>query len=318
MTVRPRTIFLGTGLFALPLLKRLAGAPEVELVAVVTAPARPAGRGQTVQASPVAARAAALGLLVLAPHRLRAPESIAAIRALQPDLLVLADYGQIVPPELLDLPRHGALNLHPSLLPRHRGATPVAAAILAGDDTTGMTLMRMDAGLDSGPIVVQERVRIAAAETAPELEARLAEVAARLLADSLAAWLDGQLPATPQADGGMTMTRPLLRADGRLDPTRPAVELERQVRAYQPWPGTYAETDARRLLIWRAEAVGDDADLPPGTVVADGDGLAIATARGRLRLLEVQPAGGRRMDSAALRRGRPGLVGGRIGQPTVR
>jgi methionyl-tRNA formyltransferase len=317
VTARARTLFLGTGPFALPALEALAAAPEVELVAVVTAPARPAGRGQALHVSPVAVRAAALGLPVLSPIRLRAPESVAAIRDMAPDLLALADYGQIVPPDLLALPPHGALNLHPSLLPRHRGATPVAAAILAGDRETGVTLMRMDAGLDSGPIVAQRRVPIAAAETAPELEARLAAVAARLLAESLSGWLDDRLPARPQGEAGMTMTRPLRRAEGRLDPARPAVELERQVRAYQPWPGTFVETDAGRLLIWRAEAVASAADLSPGTICADGDGLAVATADGLLRLLDVQPAGGRRMDGAALRHGRPGLAGSRIGAPTL-
>jgi methionyl-tRNA formyltransferase len=317
VTLRRRTIFLGTGPFALPVLEAVAAAPVVELVAVVTAPPRPAGRGQSVHVSPVATRAMALGWPVLSPLRLRAPESVAAIRALRPDLLVLADYGQIVPPELLALPAHGALNLHPSLLPRHRGASPIAAAILAGDAETGVTLMRMDEGLDSGPIVAQRRVPLAGHEVAPELEALLAVVAAELLTASLADWLAGRVPATPQGDIGMTMTRPLQRGDGRLDPDRTAVELERQVRGYQPWPGTYAETEAGRLLIWRAEALDGGADLPRGTIVVDGDGLAIAVSGGRLRLVEVQPADGRRMDGAALRRGRPALAGSRIGGATL-
>ena len=315
MTARRRAVFLGTGTFAVPILEALAAAPEIELVAVVTAPARPAGRGQQIRVSPVAARAHELGCRVLAPAHLRLPEAVAAVRALAPELLVLADYGQMVPPELLALPRLGALNLHPSLLPRHRGAAPVAAAILAGDRESGVTLMRMDEGLDSGPIVAQCRVALDGRETAPELEARLAALSVALLAQSLGDWLAGRLPATAQPGvGGVTMTRPLRRADGRLDTTRPAIELERQVRAYQPWPGTYIETDGERLLIWRAEAMDDDAGAVPGTICADGDGLAIATPGGRLRLIEVQAAGGRRMDGAALRRGRPGLVGRHVGE----
>jgi methionyl-tRNA formyltransferase len=315
MTARRRAVFLGTGTFAVPILEALAAAPEIELVAVVTAPARPAGRGQQIRVSPVAARAHELGCRVLAPAHLRLPEAVAAVRALAPELLVLADYGQMVPPELLALPRLGALNLHPSLLPRHRGAAPVAAAILAGDRESGVTLMRMDEGLDSGPIVAQCRVALDGRETAPELEARLAALSATLLAQSLGDWLAGRLPATAQPGAsGITMTRPLRRADGRLDTTRPAIELERHVRAYQPWPGTYIETEGGRLLIWRAEAMGDDTGAVPGTICADGDGLAIATPGGRLRLIEVQAAGGRRMDGAALRRGRPGLVGRHVGE----
>jgi methionyl-tRNA formyltransferase len=315
---RPRAIFLGTGTFALPVLDALAAAPEIDLVAVVTAPARPAGRGRPVRVSPVAARAQEFGCRILAPARLRAGESVAAIRALEPDLLVLADYGQIVPPELLALPAHGALNLHPSLLPRHRGAAPVAAAILAGDGESGVTLMRMDEGLDSGPIVAQRRAALDGRETAPELEARLARLAAALLMESLGDWLAGLLPARAQPSSSeMTLTRPLRRSDGRLDATRSAIELERQVRAYQPWPGMYVETGAGRLLIWSAEAIDGDLGVPPGTICADGDGLAIATPGGRLRLLEVQPAGGRRMDGAALRRGRPALAGSRTDESAL-
>ncbi|MGH2407513.1 MAG: methionyl-tRNA formyltransferase [Candidatus Limnocylindrales bacterium] len=323
MTARPRAVFLGTGAFAVPILDALVAAPDVVVVAVVTAPPRPAGRGQALRGSPVAARAADLSLPVLTPTRLRAPDAIAAGQALAPDLLVLADYGQIVPAELLALPAHGALNLHPSLLPRHRGATPIPAAILAGDAETGVTLMRMDAGLDSGPIVAQQRLALDGTETAPELERRLAALAADLLRRSLTDWLAGRLAETPQKVAEATMTRPLRRQDGRLDATQPAVELARRVRAYQSWPGAYVDTVSGRLLIWRAEAVaGDggarDVSADAGSIVADGEGLAIATADGRLRLVDVQPAGKRRMAGAALRRGRPGLVGSRIEAPTLR
>ncbi len=249
MTPRPggatrvRTVFLGSGAFGIPALRRLARHPDVDLVGVVTAPARRVGRRQVLTPTPIGMLAVQLGLEpLLTPERLRAPEAIATILALEPALVVLADYGQIVPPALLDLP-HGALNLHPSALPRWRGAAPVPATIAAGDASTGVTLMRMDAGLDTGPIVARVDVPLRGDERAPDLEARLAEVAAELLDDRLGAWIRGELEAVPQASDGITLTRPLRRDDGRLDPSRPAAELERLVRAYLPWPGTFLDLD---------------------------------------------------------------------------
>ena len=199
-----RTVFLGSGRFAVPSLAHLAEHPRVALVGIVTAPPRPVGRRQQLQPTPVGAWAAGHRLEPLTPVRLRDEEAIAAIAALAPELVVLADYGQIVPPALLRLPRNGALNLHPSLLPRHRGAAPIQAAILTGDERTGVTLMVMDEGLDSGPIVAQRAIDLAGEEVAPELEDRLAGMAAELLADTLHAWLDGELTAHPQPTAGAT------------------------------------------------------------------------------------------------------------------
>lgn len=309
--VPARVVFLGSGAFAVPVLEALAAAPETELVGVVTAPARKAGRRAELQPTPVAEAAAGLGIPVLTPERLRSPDSIAAILALRPALAVLADYGQIVPPPLLELPS-GALNLHPSLLPRHRGATPIPATILADDAETGVTLMRMDEGLDTGPIVAVDRWRLSGTETAPELEERAAAAAARLLTASLGPWLRGELSVVPQDDAAATLTRPLRREDGRLDPDRPVVELARQVRAYQPWPGTFIETGSR-LRVLTAEPMPGSALERPSTITTDGaDGLALVTADGRLRLLEVQPAGGRPMSGPEFvrgLRGRDGLLG---------
>lgn len=313
-TARPgspvRAVFLGSGGFALPVLAAVASAPEVELVGVVTAPARPAGRRGALRPTPVADAAAGLGIPILSPERLRAPDAVAAVLALHPELAVLADYGQIVPPPLLEL-AHGALNLHPSLLPRHRGATPIPATILAGDPEAGVTLFRMDAGLDSGPIVAAESWALTGRETGPELEARAATTAAGLLARSLGPWLRGELSARPQPDEGVTLTRPLRREDGRLDPERPAAELERRVRAHQPWPGSFVDSAIGRLVVWAADAApAPDGDRPePGTFREDGFAAGAGT---RLLLHEVQPAGGRRMTWPELVRGRPAIVGSSI------
>ena len=307
-------MFLGSGAFAVPILEVLAGAPEAKLVAVVTAPPRRSGRGLEERPSVVGAWAAERGTPVLTPRRLRDAEALAAVAAFRPDLLVLADYGRIVPHDWLELPPHGALNVHPSLLPRHRGAAPVPAAIIAGDAVTGTTLMRMDEGLDTGPIVAQRNVRLRGDETAPDLEERLAALGADLLRESLAGWLAGTLPAVPQTEAGMTLTRPLRREDGRLDPTLPAGQLERQVRAFQPWPGSFLETLAGgRLVVWQARPLPQFSrhTSEPGTLLAISDGLGFSTADGVLELLDVQRAGGRRMSGPELVRGRPAWIGER-------
>lgn len=309
MTTPARTIFLGSGEFAIPVAAALARQPGIDLLAVVTAPPRRGARGRLTD-PPLAGWADEHGLPMFRPVRLRAAESVAELRRLRPELLVLADYGQIVPATLLELPRHGALNLHPSLLPRHRGAAPIPAAILAGDAETGVSLMQMDAGLDSGPIVAQRRCTLAGDETGPELEQRLAEMAAVLLADTLEAWLAGLIEPQPQAETGVTLTRPLRREDGRLDPARGVAYLERHVRAFQPWPGSFVDTAHGRVVVWQAQPAVADSSGGSGRLVArPGGGLALVASDGLLELTEVQPAGGRRMGGADLLRGHPALVG---------
>jgi methionyl-tRNA formyltransferase len=298
-----RTVFIGSGAFAVPALQALARDPAVELVGIVTAPPRPAGRKLAPVATPVGLLASELGIgRVLTPARLRDPAAIADIVALEPGLIVLADYGQIVPPALLGI-GEGALNLHPSMLPRHRGATPVPAAILAGDRATGVTLMRMDEGLDTGPIVAQAGTPVAPDETAPELEARLATMGADLLASLLEGWLTGEVREHPQPTVGATLTRPLRREDGRMDVSLPAEELDRQVRAYQPWPGSFVETRTGRLTIWSSSPAASE-HLPAGRISSRG----LATGDGTLLLHEVQPAGGRRMPWVEFLRGRQWIV----------
>jgi methionyl-tRNA formyltransferase len=302
-----RTVFLGSGGFGRESLGRLVDHPDVQLVGIVSAPPRPAGRGQRPTSSVIAGAADELGLgPILTPERIRAPESIAAILELEPDLLVLADYGQIVPEGLLDV-RHGALNVHPSLLPRHRGATPIPATILAGDTETGVSLMRMDAGLDAGPIVDQMRISLDGTETTPSLEGVLAVVAGDLIERNLGPWVRGEVRAQPQRQDGATLTRPLRREDGRLDPARSAADLERQVRAYQPWPGSFVDTPSGRIVVWSARAEGSGG---PGAGAFDEGGLGVDGER--LGLIEVQPAGGKRMTWADFIRGRPSIVGSRV------
>ena len=304
---RARTVFIGSGAFGRESLWRLAEHPDIQLAGVVTAPPRAAGRGGRATVTPIHEAARHVEVRpILTPDRLRDPAAVSEIVALDPELIVLADYGQIVPSALLEM-RHGALNLHPSLLPRYRGATPIPAAILAGDTETGVTLMRMDAGLDTGPIVAQAPVPLQGDETTPLLEETLEIEAAALLTRYLGPWVRGKITATPQPEEGASLTRPLRREDGRLDPARPVVDLERQVRAYQPWPGSFVETDAGRVVVWRAEAAPDGP--PPGTFDAEGFG---AGDGGRLRLREVQPAGGNRMSWDAFLRGRPSIVGSSI------
>ena len=306
-----RTIFFGSGAFGVPILDALTDAPEVEVVGIISVPDRVAGRRREPTAVPVAARAAALGLPLLQPALLRAPSTVAELAALGADLGVLADFGRIVPPAILELPRHGILNVHPSLLPRHRGASPIPAAILAGDAETGVTIIRMDAGLDTGPIVAAEAWPLDGTETAPLLEARAAEAGAKLLRATLGPWLAERIEVRPQDEALATLTRPFSREDGRLDTDAPVLELERRIRALQPWPGTWVETLAGRLAILRAEAVpgwlGSEA-AEPGRFGRFG----LHARDGYLALREVQPAGGRRMSFEELVRGRPGIVGSSV------
>ena len=303
-----RVVFLGSGGFAVPTLYRLEHIAGIEVVAVVTAPDRRAGRGKMFHGAPVAVAATKRGHPILQPPRIRAEEGIESIRDLKPDLAVLADYGQIIPQAILDIPPHGILNVHPSLLPRHRGASPIPATILAGDQETGVTLIAMDAGLDTGPIVAVDRWELTGDETASELEARAAGAGAGLIAKSIGPWLRGEIAATPQPSEGATQTRPLRREDGRLDPDRSARLLERQIRAYQPWPGSFIETEAGRVIVWRASVDGGTQALPPPGTIGPGPDLRLATSDGWLVLDEVQPAGGRQMPGPDLLRGRSVLA----------
>ena len=309
-----RTVFFGSGAFAVPIFEAVAAHPRIELVGVVTAPDRAAGRGKLLRPTPVALQARTTWAPLLQPGRLRDDEAVAQVAALEPALGVLADYGQIVPRSILDLPRHGILNIHPSLLPRHRGATPIPGAIIGGDDRMGVTIIRMDDGIDTGPVVAQEAWGLAGSETSPTLEARAAAAGAALLARTLGPWLDGGLEAIAQGEPA-TQTRPFRRNDARLDPALPAVELERGVRARAGWPGSFLETSLGRLLVHRASLAAGEPGDAPGRFVTDGRALALMTIDGRLVLDEVQLPGGRVISGADLLRGHPEFGEAVVGEP---
>ncbi len=310
---RVRTVFFGSGRFAVPILLSLTANPRVDLIGVVTAPDRPAGRGRTMLPTPVALTARTMWQPLLQPPRLREADAVAEVAALRPELGVLADYGQIVPSDLLALPAFGILNVHPSLLPRHRGASPIQATIAAGDLTAGVTLFRMDEGLDTGPIVAIADWPLDGRESAPELEAQAAREGAALLERALAGWLAGQTETRPQEEEGATLTHRLRKSDAKLDPELSARELERHVRAYLPWPGSAIETAAGRLTIQRASVAPGEPGDEAGTLVAHGNGIALATSDGRLVLDEVQLAGRRAMSGEEFLRGQRELLGTKVG-----
>lgn len=307
-----RTVFFGSGSFAVPILDVLVGRRDIEIVTVITSPDGRAGRTGRSAAVPVAQAAHGAGLPLLKVPRVRTPEAVEAIRALDPALGVLADFGQLIPQAILDLPDLGILNVHPSLLPRHRGATPVPATILAGDSIAGVSIMRMDAGLDTGPVVGVRSWMLDGTEDAPGLEARAALEGASLLDEVISALLAGDVVGLPQDPLVATMTRPLVRESGRLHSGRSARQLERQVRAMRPWPGSFVELGDRRLVVHEVEIRDAQPGDVPGMLVADGDAIALSTIDGRLVLVSVQPAGGRTMSGPAYRRGRPSAVGATV------
>jgi methionyl-tRNA formyltransferase len=304
-----RTVFFGSGQFAVPMLDVVAAHPRLRLVGVVTAPDRPAGRSRSLTPTPVAVRARELAVPVLQPAKVRAAEALAEIAELRPDLGVLADYGQIIPRDLLELPPRGILNVHPSLLPRHRGATPIPATIAAGDAEAGVSIIRMDEGLDTGPIVMTRSWALGGAERAPDLEAAAAVRGAALLQDVIGEWLDGAIRAQLQDGERATLTRPFRREDARLDPSRPARDLERQVRANTPWPGTFLDTDLGRVAVHAASVVDGQPGDNRGELIEHEGRLALATAAGRLVFEEAQREGKRAVPGAEFLRGQPALIG---------
>ena len=295
-----RIAFLGTGAFGVPLLERVADLADELLV--ISQPDRPAGRRLQLRATPIATAARERGIRVVTPARLRSNDAREELARYDPDGLVLVAYGQIVPPQLLALGRRPPLNVHPSLLPRHRGAAPVASTIQAGDPEGGVTLMVMTEELDAGPIVERWPVPLTGRETTPELEARLADLAAEVVPPVLERWASGEITTQPQDDRAATHVHPFTRADGWIDWRRPAVEIDRQVRALQPWPGAWTTIDDRRLHVRRARPVSGVDDVPIGALMP-GAQPCVACGAGALELEIVQPEGRPSMPAEAWRRG---------------
>jgi methionyl-tRNA formyltransferase len=284
----PRTVFMGSPEFATPVLRQLAA--EYPVVGVVTQPDRPAGRGRMLKPPPVKTLADELKLPVIQPRRLSEPEAARQLEQWSPQLIIVAAFGQILRAAVLDLPLFGCINVHASLLPRWRGAAPIQAAILNGDETTGITIMRMDPGIDTGPILSQKPVVIAPDDTAASLAVKLAQQGADLLVETLPAYLSGQLAPTAQDETLATYAPMLKKEEGLLDFSTPAASLERKVRAFDPWPGTYIYWNNEMLKIHRAHNI-DSSSAQPGTHLVQQGLPAIATSRGALVLDEVQPAG---------------------------
>lgn len=282
---------MGSPEFALPSLRALAS--KYQVVGVVTQPDRASGRGRGIKSPPVKILASEFDLPIIQPEKLRAPEAVSQLRAWNPDLVVVAAFGQILKPEVLDLPRFGCLNVHASLLPRWRGAAPINAAILAGDEETGVTIMKMDSGLDTGPALARRSLRLTRDDTAGSVSQALSALGADLLLESLPDYLAGKLTPTPQPEEGVTYAPMLRKEDGRLDFSHPVSELERRVRAMNPWPGAWFEWNGSPLKVLRASVVGGDASrrAARGTRLIVEGRPAVMSADGALVLEEVQPAG---------------------------
>ena len=315
-----KIVFLGSGTFAIPSLQALVAAGH-EIAAVVTQLDRAKGRGLSLQPPPVKPVAEALGLSVLQPPRIRAPEAHQALRALAPELQVVVAYGQILPRSVIDVASRGTINVHSSLLPRYRGAAPIHWAIVNGETETGVTTMMIDEGLDTGPILLSRATPIGAEETTPELEARLAAMGGELLVETIDGIARGTVAPVPQ-DHAAATTAPMLRKeDGRIDWNVRAEVIARRVRGLQPWPGTVTAFAGGDLKILRASRVAEAADVTgpvgtdaPGAVVAIDEGIVVACGgRTRLRVLEVQPASRRAMPAVAFAAGARLSPGARLG-----
>lgn len=308
---RYRIVFFGTPQFAVPSLAALLAGPDV-VVGVVCQPDRPSGRGQQVHAPPVKQAAQVHGIPVLQPTKLRPPEFLEGLRAWAPDLIVVAAYGRILPKTVLDLPRLGCINVHASLLPRYRGAGPIQWSILRGETSTGVTIMQMNERMDEGDILLQRATPIGAGETHGELEPRLATLGAETLQEALALLHRGELHPTPQVHADATLAPLIKKEDGRIDWSLPAIEIARRVRAFNPWPSAHTTWDGKMLKIHRAHARDHAGDQAPGTVVAAGDSLDVATGAGTLAIDELQLEGRKRMSAALFARGATARVGARL------
>ena len=291
-----RLVFLGTPAFAVPTLEAIARAGH-EVAAVVTQPDRPRGRGQNPAPSPVKQSALVLGLAVYQPERVRRPEAVEYLRGIRARAMVVVGYGQIIPQNVIDLAPLGIINVHASLLPKYRGAGPIQWAIARGETRTGVTTMRIDAGLDTGDMLLKRETEIAGDETAVELGGRLAAMGADLLVETLAGLEAGTIVPEKQDDAQATLAPLLKKEDGEIDWTRPAVEIHNRVRGFQPWPGAQTAFRRQPLRVWKSIAAAGVPGAAPGTVVSTRP-LLVACGAGALELVEVQLEGRKRISAA--------------------
>jgi methionyl-tRNA formyltransferase len=309
-----RIIFFGTAELACNSLEALAANKMFSVQAVVTQPDRPGGRSMQLQPSAVKRSALRLSLPVLQPQRAREKDFVKAIKELAPDLIVVAAYGQILSQELLDLPKYGALNVHTSLLPKYRGAAPIQWAILDGEPETGVTIMKMDAGLDTGPVLSQTKTPISSSDTGQTMHDRLAALGAALLIESIPGYLNGTIVPIAQSAEGASYARKISKNDGLIDWSKSAVSLFNQIRAFTPWPGSFTWlNEPRKLLkIWRAAPVNISGE--PGTVIESANGLLIVPCgEGGLQIEELQVEGGKRLPTQSFLAGHPLQAGSKLG-----
>lgn len=311
-----RVVFFGSASIGFPLLDALLASSADEVVAVITQPDRPVGRKLKLTACPVKEHAQEKGLSVLSPEKVGSAESIEALSALNVDLFVVVAYGQYIPPAVLALPKHGSINLHPSLLPKYRGSSPIQWALANGDSMTGSTILYVSEKMDSGDIILQRDVPIRPEDNAATLEPVLAQVGAELLLEAMEQIRSGTVQAQPQDDAAATEVRKLVKEDGRLDWNLPAVVLNNRIRAFISWPGCFCEVPVRnatqRLKVLAARV--ESGSGAPGEILSvAGEGLLVATAEGALRLLQVQPEGKKAMDAPAYLRGYPLEMGSCLG-----
>ncbi|TET66479.1 MAG: methionyl-tRNA formyltransferase [Dehalococcoidia bacterium] len=310
-----RVIFMGTPEFAVPCLEHLI-INQYQVVAVYTQPDKPVGRGRSLASPPVKRAALTWRLPVVQPVSLRGAEVVEQLASFHPDIIVVAAFGQILPQSVLDIPKYGSINIHPSLLPRFRGASPVAAAILAGDDFTGISIMLMDAGLDTGPILSKAQISISALDTTGSLTAKLSQVAARVLQEVLPCWLRGELSPQPQNEAEATYSSPITKEEGEIDWHLPAIDIWRRVRAFHPWPGCYTRWRGRQLKIIEAVPLPQESPLDAGQVVGltpvrggTKAAFGVGTGDGMLGVLEVQLEGKRAISAAEFLRGQRQFIG---------
>ncbi len=289
MTIR--VVFMGSPDFALPSLSALATAQNYQLVGVITQPDRASGRGRELKAPPVKTLALELKIPIMQPEKLRAPESMRQLQEWNPDLIVVAAFGQILKKDVLDMPRYGCINVHASLLPRWRGAAPINAAILHGDQEIGVTIMQMDVGLDTGPMLAMKSIRVRPDDTAGSVLQTLSTLGADLLTETLPEYFSGNIQPVSQPTEGATYAPMLKKEDGLLDFTHTAVDLERRVRAMNPWPGAWFMWNGNPLKVLRVSTLGEDKGLVSGARLTVEGRPALQSAEGVLILDEVQPAG---------------------------